>query len=186
MAGHSKWNNIKNKKGAEDAKRAKAFGQISKLIRVAVREGKSDNPDFNPALRTVLEKARSANMPKENIERAINRGMGRSDSGASIQEVAYEGFGPGGTAVIAVALTDNQNRTTADVRFAFSRNGGSLGSPGSASYMFERNEAGDYVPTINMDVSDADKKQLAQLVDVLLENEDIEEVYTVAQLEEEE
>jgi YebC/PmpR family DNA-binding regulatory protein len=185
MAGHSKWNNIKNKKGAEDDKRAKIFGQISKQIRIAVKEGKSDNPNFNPMLRTILEKARSANMPKDNITRAINRGMGKSATGAAIQEITYEGFGPGGAPIIAVALTDNQNRTTSDIRYAFSRHGGSLGSPGSAMYMFERSQNGDYVPTIPMEISAEDQVQLRSLADALLEYEDVEDVYTVIPLDEE-
>lgn len=187
MAGHSKWNNIKNKKGAEDKKRAAAFSQVSKLIRIAVKEGKSDNPDFNPTLRTALEKARQTNMPKENIQRAIDRGMGRSATGAQITEIAYEGFGPGGVAVIAVALTDNPNRTSADVKFAFSRAGGSLGSPGSAMYMFERDQSGGYTSTIPMTVEDESQlKQLRGLVDALRENEDIEDVFTAVELDEEE
>ncbi len=186
MAGHSKWNNIKNRKGAEDAKRGKVFSQIGKMIRMAVREGKSDKPESNPALRTALEKARQANLPKENIQRAIDRGMGKSSSGAQIQEIAYEGFGPGGVAIIAVALTDNPNRTSSDVKFAFSRAGGSLGSPGSATYMFKRDNSGDYAPTMTIPVSEQDLQKIQQLVDTLRENEDIEDVYTAANLGSEE
>ncbi len=183
MAGHSKWHNIKNKKGAEDAKRAQVFSQIGKMIRMAVKEGKSDKPEFNPALRTALEKAKQANMPKENIQRAIDRGMGRSASGAQIQEISYEGFGPGGVAIIAVALTDNPNRTSSDVKFAFSRAGGSLGSPGSATYLFKRDSTGNYVPTMTIPVSEPDRQKVQQLVAALRANEDIEDVYTAADLD---
>lgn len=179
MAGHSKWNNIKNRKGAADAKRGKLFSQISKLIRAAVREGGSDDPQFNPTLRTVLDKARAANMPKENIQRAIDRGMGRSASGNALQEIIYEGFGPGGVAVIAVAVTDNPNRTGGDIRFMFSRANGSLAGPGSAMYMFSRDDEGGFVCTMPLTgVSEQDEKKVNDLVDTLIEYEDIEDVYT--------
>lgn len=179
MAGHSKWNNIKNRKNAVDAKRGKAFSQISKLIRAAVREGGSDDPQFNPTLRTILDKARAANMPKDNIQRAIDRGMGRSSSGATLQEIVYEGFGPGGVAILAVAVTDNANRTAGEIRFMFSKAGGSLAGPGSAMYMFERDGEGGYTCTMPMqEVSDADATNVSELVESLLGCEDIEDVYT--------
>lgn len=179
MAGHSKWNNIKNKKGATDAKRAKIFGQLSKLIRIAVKEGGSDDPKFNPSLRLMLDKARAANMPKTNIDRAIERGTGKTAAGTTLQEVLYEGFGPGGIAILASAVTDNPNRTAAEVKFAFSRNGGSLAGPGSAMYLFSRNKEGGYDCTMPMEIEDA---QLLAQFETLLEKleacEDIEEIYT--------
>lgn len=179
MAGHSKWNNIKNRKNAVDAKRGKVFSQISKLIRAAVCEGGSDDPQFNPTLRTVLDKARAANMPKDNIQRAIDRGMGRSSSGATLQEIVYEGFGPGGVAVIAVAVTDNANRTGGDIRFMFSKAGGSLAGPGAAMYMFQRDGEGGYTCTMPITtVGDEDATKVSELVESLLEYEDIEDVYT--------
>lgn len=183
MAGHSKWNNIKNKKGAEDAKKGKVFSQVSKLIRMAVKEGKSDNPEFNPSLRVALDKARQVNMPKDNIQRAIDRGMGKSSTGAQIQEIAYEGFGPGGVAVIAVALTDNPNRTNSEIKFAFTRGGGSPGSPGSASYMFTRDSSGGYLPTMKMEVAESDLKSLHNLVEALSSIDDVEDVYTTVDLD---
>lgn len=179
MAGHSKWNNIKNRKGAVDAQRAKTFSSIGKLIKAAVKEGGSGDPQFNPGLRTILEKARVANMPKQNIQRAIERGLGRSASGAQMNEIVYEGFGPGGVAILAVAVSDNPNRTAADIRFIFSKAGGSLAGPGSASYMFARDDHGGYVCTMPLEgVSEADAIKVSGLVDTLLEYEDIEDVFT--------
>ena len=184
MAGHSKWNNIKNRKGAQDTKRAKIFGQISKLIRIAVKEGGTGDPKNNPGLRVVLDKARAANMPSTNIDRAIQRGLGKSASGASIQEIVYEGFGPGGVAILAVSLTDNPNRTASEVKFAFSRNNGSLGGPGSAMYMFKRDTNGGYVCTMPLDVDENTASSVLDLVDALRALDDIEDVYIAADIEE--
>ena len=186
MAGHSKWNNIKNRKGAVDKKRGKIFGQISKLIRVAVKEGGSGDADSNPALRVALDKAKAANMPNTNIDRAIERGLGKTASGATIQEIVYEGFGPGGVAVLVVAQTDNTNRTSSEMKFAFSRNGGSLGGPGSAMYMFTRDDDGGYVCTMPIETDEATKNQLESLVEKLRESDDVEDVYLATQLDEDE
>jgi len=184
MSGHSKWNNIKNKKEATDAKRGKIFSNISKLIRIAVKEGNSGDPKFNPSLRVALDKARAANMPKSNIQKAIERGLGKTSSGAVIQEIVYEGFGAGGVAVIVVAMTDNPNRTSAEVKFAFSRNGGSLGSPGSAMYMFKRNNDGGYECTMPMSVNESQViNNLNNLVEKLRESEDVEDIYMAAEME---
>jgi YebC/PmpR family DNA-binding regulatory protein len=136
MAGHSKWNNIKNKKGKEDAKRASIFTKLGRYIMVAARDGGPD-PDYNPALKTAIEKAKAANMPNDNIERAIKKGSGELD-GAAYEEIIYEGYGPSGVAVIVSCLTDNRNRTASDVRHAFDKNGGNLGTTGSVSFMFDR------------------------------------------------
>lgn len=136
MAGHSKWNNIKRRKGAQDAKKGKIFMRHAKNIYIAAKEGGGD-PEMNPALRTVIEKARADNMPNDNIERAIKKATGTLD-GVSYEEVTYEGYGPGGVAVIVHVLTDNRNRTAAEIRHAFSKNGGNLGETGSVSFMFER------------------------------------------------
>lgn len=178
MAGHSKWANIKNRKGAQDAKRGKIFSQVSKLIKAAVKEGGSGDPQFNPGLRTALDKAKAANMPKDKIQKAIDRGLGKTASGASIQEVVYEGYGPNGVGVIAVAMTDNVQRTASDVKFIFSRNNASLGGPNSVMFMFERNQEGEYQPTMPIEVDQPTRDQVEKLVDELRENEDIEDVYT--------
>jgi YebC/PmpR family DNA-binding regulatory protein len=136
MAGHSKWSQIKRKKAAEDSKRGKLFGRLIREITVAAREGGGD-PDGNPWLRTAIENAKAANMPKDNIEKAILRGTGELP-GASFEEVAYEAYGPGGVAILVQAVTDNTNRTVADVRRALERHGGHLGSSGSVAWNFER------------------------------------------------
>lgn len=179
MAGHSKWNNIKNRKGAADSKRANVFAQLSKHIRIAVKEGKSDNPQFNPTLRLALDKARAANMPKDKIQRAIDRGMGKGAAGATIQEVTYEAFGPGGVALLIQAVTDNLNRTGGEVRFILSRNGGSMASPNAAKYMFQRSADGHgYEPTMHIEIGNNEEETLLILLEALEEHDDIEEVFT--------
>jgi YebC/PmpR family DNA-binding regulatory protein len=136
MSGHSKWSSIKHKKGAADAKRGQLFTKLAKAITVAAREGGGD-PDANPSLATAIQKARDESMPKANIERAIDRGTGEGPDAVAVERIQFEGYGPGGAAVLVEALTDNRNRTSAEVRHAFTRHGGSLGEPGSVSWMFE-------------------------------------------------
>lgn len=136
MAGHSKWNNIKNRKGKEDAKRGKVFTKLARYIMVAAKEGGGD-PDYNPSLKAAIDKAKAENMPNENIERAIKKGLGETGSD-SYEEILYEGYGPSGIAVIVNCLTDNRNRTAPDVRHAFDKYGGNLGQSGSVSFMFDR------------------------------------------------
>ncbi len=135
MAGHSKWANIKHKKAKEDAARGKTFTRIVKEITVAAREGGGD-PGGNPRLRTLIDKAKAANMPQDNIVRAIKKGTGELE-GVQYEAVQYEGYGPHGTAVIVETLTDNKNRTVAAVRHAFTKHGGNLGESGSVAWMFE-------------------------------------------------
>jgi YebC/PmpR family DNA-binding regulatory protein len=137
MSGHSKWSSIKHKKGAADAKRGKLFTKLARAITVAARDGGGD-PDGNPALATAVQKARDASMPKDNIQRAIDRGTGAGSDGAAIESIVFEGYGPGGAALLIEALTDNRNRTSADVRFAFNKHNGSLGEPGSVAWIFEK------------------------------------------------
>jgi YebC/PmpR family DNA-binding regulatory protein len=136
MSGHSKWSTIKHKKGAADAKRGKVFTRIIKEMTIAARLGGGD-PEGNPRLRAAVAEAKANNMPKDNIERAIKRGSGELE-GAMYEEVTYEGYGPGGVAIIVEALTDNGNRTTPEIRHAFEKNGGNLGTPGSVKFQFER------------------------------------------------
>jgi YebC/PmpR family DNA-binding regulatory protein len=183
MSGHSKWNNIKNKKGAADIKRAKVFSQISKQIRVAVKEGKSGDPAANPSLRIAVEKARAANMPKENIERAIDRGLGKGKGGV-INEIVYEGYGPGGVGFLVVAMTDNPQRTAGEIRNIFSKAGGSLGGPGSVMFMFTR-DGEEYHVTIPMPIDDpTQQEQLQEFMDSLRDNPDVEDVFTAGVWEE--
>jgi YebC/PmpR family DNA-binding regulatory protein len=135
MSGHSKWATIKHKKAALDSKRGKVFTRIIKEIMIAARNG--GDPDGNPRLRTAVAAAKAVSMPNENIKRAIMRGTGELDGG-SIEEYAYEGYGPGGVAVIVEVATDNKNRTVSEIRHAFSKNGGNMGEQGSVAWMFER------------------------------------------------
>ena len=158
MSGHSKWHNIQGRKNAQDAKRGKVFQKLSREIYMAAKSGGPD-PSGNPTLRMVMDKARAANMPKTNIERAIKKAEGNSDE--HYDEITYEGYAPGGVAVLVEALTDNKNRTASDVRVAFTRNGGSLGATGSVAYMFDRK---GYI-VIDRSTTDADEDQV--LLDVM-------------------
>jgi YebC/PmpR family DNA-binding regulatory protein len=137
MSGHSKWSSIKHKKAATDAKRGKQFTKLARAITVAAREGGGD-PDANPTLATAVQKARDFSMPKDNIQRAIDRGTGAGSDSQAIERAVYEGYGPGGAAILVEALTDNRNRSGAEIRHAFDKNGGSLGEPGSVAWIFEK------------------------------------------------
>ncbi len=137
MSGHSKWSSIKHKKGAADAKRGKLFSKLSRAIIVAAREGGPD-PDGNISLANAIAKAREASMPKDNIERAIARGSGAGTDGEAYEVVVYEGYGPNGIAILVDALTDNRNRTAAEVRHIFAKNDGNLGASGAVAWLFER------------------------------------------------
>jgi YebC/PmpR family DNA-binding regulatory protein len=137
MSGHSKWSSIKHKKGAADAKRGKLFSKLSRAIIVAARAGGAD-PDGNASLATAIQKARDASMPKDNIERAIARGAGTATEGEVFETVTYEGYGPEGVAVFVEALTDNRNRTAAEVRHVFAKHEGNLGTSGAVAWLFER------------------------------------------------
>src|SRR5215472_13184881 len=137
MSGHSKWSTIKHKKAAKDAKRGKVFTKLIKEITVAARMGNSGDPAFNPRLRTAVLAAKAASMPNDNIDRAIKKGVGGAE-GATYEEVMYEGYGPGGVAIMVRALTDNRNRTVAEVRGQFTKYGGNLGESGCVGWMFQK------------------------------------------------
>ncbi len=137
MSGHSKWASIKHKKAATDAKRGKLFTKLARAITVAAREGGGD-PDANATLATAIQKARDQSMPKDNIQRAIDRGTGEGSDGTTIERILYEGYGPGGVALLVDALSDNRNRTGSEIRHAFDRHGGSLGEPNSVAWIFEK------------------------------------------------
>ncbi len=167
MSGHNKWANIRHRKAAQDAKRSKMFTKLIREIMVAAREGGGD-PEKNPRLRAAIERARSANMPKENIEKAIKRGTGEIE-GVSYEEVVYEGYAPGGVALMIRALTDNRNRTTQEIRHILSKNGGNLAESGAVSWVFERRGV------INVDRSSvADVDELVMMA-IDLGAEDIKE-----------
>ncbi len=170
MSGHSKWSSIKHKKGAADAKRGKIFTKLIKEITVAARMGGGD-PDGNPRLRSAIAAAKAENMPKENIERAIKKGTGELE-GVSYEETSYEGYGPGGVAVLVDCLTDNKNRAVAEIKHLFERNGGGLGEPGCVSWMFEKK---------GIIVLEKDQVDEERLLDVALEAgaEDVNEEETV-------
>ena len=136
MSGHSKWSTIKHKKGKADAKRGKIFTKLGRELMVAVKMGGAD-PDMNPRLRDAIAKAKSNNMPNDNVNRVIKKASGETD-GVNYEEIVYEGYGPGGVAVIVEAMTDNKNRTASNVRFYFDKNGGSLGATGCVNWMFEK------------------------------------------------
>lgn len=136
MSGHSKWAGIKHKKAIVDAKKGKAFTQVANMIAVAARKGGGD-PKMNPALALAIQKAKSVNMPATNVERAIKRGTGEG-GGAAIEDILYEGYGPGGIAVLVETATDNKNRTVSEVRSSFTKYGGSLGNTGSVAYLFDQ------------------------------------------------
>lgn len=170
MSGHNKWSKVKNVKGKEDAKKAKIFTKMSRYIMVAVRSGGAD-PEYNASLKMAIERAKAENMPNENIKRAIKKGIGGAD-GQNFENIVYEGYGPGGVAVVVECLTDNKNRTASDVRYAFDRYGGNLGTPGSVTFQF------DYKGILVTGKEDKDADQV--LVDALdagaedvQENEDI-------------
>ena len=136
MSGHSKWSTIKRQKGITDAKRGAAFTKAANAITIAAREG-GESTETNFKLRLLIEAARKLNMPKDNIQRAINRGVGKGSERSSLEEITYEGFGPSGVAILVLAVTDNKQRTTQTMRSVFDRGGGSLGGPGSVSYIFD-------------------------------------------------
>lgn len=179
MSGHSKWNNIKNRKGAQDKVRAKVFNDLSKLMRIAVKQSNSGDPKSNPTLRLLMDKARQANMPNDKIQRAIDAGLGKG-KGGSIQEIVYEGFGPGGVAMLVTAVTDNPNRTASEIRAIFSRAGGALAGPGSAMYLFKR-QGDTYETIMPLELTDQSIiSQIEALVEELENNDDTEEVFLSA------
>jgi YebC/PmpR family DNA-binding regulatory protein len=156
VSGHSKWSSIKHKKGAADARRGKLFSKLSRAIIVAARDGGGD-PTANLALQNAIEKARSYSVPKDNIERAIARGTGADTDAATFEHVVYEGYGPNGVAILVEALTDNRNRTAADVRAAFAKHDGNLGGSGAVAWLFERRG----VILVDADRYDEDEVMLA-------------------------
>src|SRR6059036_1820406 len=164
MSGHSKWSSIKHKKGAADAKRGKLFSKLSRAIIVAAKEGGPD-PAGNLALQNAIEKARSYSMPKDNIERAIARGSGADSDAQAFETVVYEGYGPSGVAIIVEALTDNRNRTAADVRHVFAKNDGNLGGSGAVAWLFERRG----IILVDADPADEDSVMLAAVRESLEE-----------------
>lgn len=151
MSGHSKWHSIKHKKAATDAKKGKIFTKHAKLVAIAARGG--GDPDKNPSLRLAIDNARAENMPRENIERAIKKGTGETKGAAVMEEIFYEGFGPGGAALYIETLTDNRNRTLTNVKHIFTKHGGNFGSAGTVGYLFKKKGV------INVKISESGKKE---------------------------
>ncbi|MCS6889611.1 YebC/PmpR family DNA-binding transcriptional regulator [Chloroflexus sp.] len=175
MSGHSKWHTIRRTKGVNDQRRGQLFTKLARDITIATREGGSGDPDLNFRLRLAIEKARANNMPNENIQRAIDRGLGKSNE-AVLEEIFYEGYGPGGVAILIEAATDNRNRTNSEVRATFNKNGGNPGEPGSVSWMFE--QKGLITVDLSATKRDPDELQLiaidAGADDVVVDDETLE------------
>ncbi|GEM_PF-300611 len=181
VSGHSKWSNIKNRKSAQDQVRGVVFSQFSRQIRAVVKAGGSGDPSVNANLRLILDKARLANMPKEKIQRAIDVALGKAGEN-QVKEIVYEAFAPGGVALMIVALTNNNNRTASELRTLLSKHAGSLAGPGSASYMFERDQEGGFKAKIKVDLSEEQLLKVLELVEQLRANEDVEDVFVAADL----
>ncbi|MCA9366171.1 YebC/PmpR family DNA-binding transcriptional regulator [Candidatus Kaiserbacteria bacterium] len=180
MSGHNKWSKIKHKKAASDAAKSKVFSKHAALI--AMESRKAGGNLASPSLAAAIERAKKDSMPKDNIDRAVAKGSG--SGGAALEEVMFEAFGPGGTAMIITAVTDNNNRTAPEIRHIFTKAGFALGTPGSAAWAFTRTDDG-YVPTSPVDLSDADGEKLASLIEALEEQDDVQDVYTTADTPEE-
>ncbi|MBI4919798.1 YebC/PmpR family DNA-binding transcriptional regulator [Candidatus Azambacteria bacterium] len=174
MSGHSKWSTIKHKKALTDAKKSKVFSKIASLITIAAKKG--GNPADNPTLRTMIEKAREVNMPKENIERAIKRGAGEI-AGAHLEEVAYGAFGPGGAVILITAITDNKNRTLAEIKKILSDHNAKFAELNSIQWMFRR-EGADWIANNPVKIEDENaKRELEALYNDLDEQQDVSEIY---------
>jgi YebC/PmpR family DNA-binding regulatory protein len=175
MAGHSKWAKLKHVKGKTDAQKAKTFSKLVRFITIEIKKTKGDRNA--PGVRTAIEKARAANMPADNIERALDKASGQ---GAELEQVVYEAYGPGGCALIIEGYTDSRNRTSQELKHLLSLHGGSLAAPGAAMWAFHKNAEGKLEPVSPIELNDADAQKMAQLSDALEEHDDINEVYTNA------
>lgn len=175
MSGHNKWSKIKHKKAATDAQKSKVFSKHSSLIAM---ESKKANGDINsPGLLAAIEHAKKDSMPKDNIDKAVAKGGGKD--GATLEEILYETYGPGGTAILITAVTDNSNRTTPEIRHLLKNAGLDLGGTGSAMWAFTKTSDG-YVPTTLVDLADQDGEKLAAIIETILEHDDVQDVYTTA------
>jgi len=176
MSGHNKWSKIKNKKAVTDSKKSKIFGKLARLITTEAK--KSGGDATSPNVRAVVEKAREFNMPNDNIDRAIAKA--KETGGAQMENITYEAYGPGGVALMIEVLTDNRNKTAAEVRHTLSKNGLALANPGSASWAFEKKD-GEWVPKSTMPISPEDTSKLEALIDEFDDNEDVQEIFTNAE-----
>ncbi len=174
MSGHSKWSKIKHQKAAGDAKKGQVFSKISKLIIMAAKKG--GDPNSNLELRYAINQAKSVSMPKESIERAVKKGTGEIHAEA-LEETKYEAFGPGGSALLIMAITDNKNRTTSEVKHILAKNNAKLAEPGAAIWAFEKSPDSTWKAKHMVDLSKNNKESLRKLLEILEEHEDIQEVY---------
>lgn len=175
MSGHNKWSKIKHKKAATDAAKSKVFSKHAAFI--AMESRKAAGNLASPGLAAAIERAKKDSMPKENIDRAVAKGSGAG--GAALEEVTFEGYGPGGVALLITAVTDNNNRTAPEIRSIFTKAGYQLGTPGSAAWAFAKTEDG-YAPITPLDLSEDDGEKLASLIEALEENDDVQDVFTTA------
>lgn len=175
MSGHNKWSKIKHKKAATDAQKSKIFSKHAALIAMESRKAGGDTN--SPGLAAAIERAKKDSMPKDNIERAVQKGTG--GDGGGLEEVMFEGYGPGGVAMLIQAVTDNNNRTAAEVRHAFTSSGLEMGTPGSAAWAFQKQD-GQYIPTAPMELDDATGEKLAEFIEKLEDLDDVTDVYTAA------
>jgi len=175
MAGHSKWAKLKHVKGKTDAQKAKLFSKLVRFITVEVKKAKGDKNA--PGVRTAVEKARAANMPADNIERALSKASGE---GAELESVTYEAYGPGGCALVIEAYTDNRNRTVQELKHLLGTHGGTLANPGAAIWAFQKNTEGKLEAMMPIELSDEDAQKMAELSDALEEHDDINEVFSNA------
>jgi len=175
MSGHNKWTNIHVRKEAMDKKRGKVFSKVAKVIEIAARKG--NDPVTNPSLRAAIEKAKSYNMPNDNIQRAIKKGSGENKEG-QLEEILYEAYGPGGAAIIIEVITDNKNRIVSELKHILNSFGGTLSGTGSVTYVFDR-QGTDWVPKYPMDIADESiKEQIIKLFETLDDNDDVNEIYS--------
>jgi YebC/PmpR family DNA-binding regulatory protein len=175
MSGHNKWSKIKHKKAATDAQKSKIFSKHAALI--AMESRKAGGNLASPGLAAVISRAKADSMPKENIDRAVAKGAGAG--GAALQEIMFEAFGPGGTAILITVVTDNNNRTAPEIRNIFTKAGLALGGPGSAAWAFTKTADG-YVPQNPMELNDTDGEKLANLIEALEDQDDVQDIYTTA------
>jgi len=179
MSGHSKWSKVKHQKAITDARKGRIFSKMAKMIAVAARKG--GDPEINSSLRLTIEQAKSVNMPKDNIERAIKRGTGEDKEG-QLEEVTYEAYGPNGTPLIIETITDNRNRTLSEIKHILTGFGGKLAEAGSVKYLFDK-KGEDWTPKYSIEITDEKlKEQLTKLFEALDEQEDVKEIYSNVKL----
>ncbi len=176
MSGHNKWAQIKHQKGTADAKKSREFSKLARMISVAARKG--EDPNANPELRAVIEKAKSINMPSDNIERAVRRGGGKEE-GTQLENIRYEAYGPGGVAMIIEGITDNKNRSLAEIKHLLSGLGAKFGEQGSVLWAFE-NRNGKWESKIPVQLNEEDRASLQRLIEALDEHDDVQEIFTNA------